>query len=188
MNAVRSVPGGGTAKCSRCGAVLYRDVADGIDRTLVFTVASLILIVIANVYPLLTFKMQGREESNSLIEGSIELEPGSGEARSVFEGLETPPVVSSDAPGRKYILLADLLPRHSSRRSSWKRAGRGPANVRIHASIKAPFDALVRERTRFWNASGIEISTDAAGLKIKTESLQALLAGGIAFETASGAK
>ena len=72
VHAVRRVPGGGVAKCSRCGAVLYRDVIDGIDRTLMLTLASLILFVIANVYPLLTFKIEGREESSTLIEGSID--------------------------------------------------------------------------------------------------------------------
>lgn len=45
VHAVRRVPGGGVAKCSRCGAVLYRDVIDGIDRTLMLTLASLILFV-----------------------------------------------------------------------------------------------------------------------------------------------
>ncbi len=73
VHSVRAVPGGGTAKCVRCGAVLYRDVAHGIDRTLVLTLASLILFVLANVYPLLTFKIQGREQSSTLIEGALEL-------------------------------------------------------------------------------------------------------------------
>ncbi len=57
VHAIRVVPSGGTANCSRCGAVLYRDVPDSIDRTLVLTFTSLILFVIANVYPLLTFKI-----------------------------------------------------------------------------------------------------------------------------------
>src|SRR5262249_53383597 len=39
--------------------------------------------------------------------------------------------------------------------------------------------------TRFWNASGIDVSAGASGLSVRTESLVALLAGGIAFDTPS---
>ncbi len=135
----------------------------------------------------------------TLVSGAfIELVPGSGEARLTFKGLETPPVVSSDAPGRKYILIADRLGSLSPHSPIYYRGiqageilghelAEDKQSVRIHAFVEAPFDELVRERTRFWNASGIEISTDANGIKIKTESLQALLVGGITFETAGGA-
>ena len=41
---------GAAAKCSRCGAVLYRNPRDGIQRTLVFSLGALILYVLANVY------------------------------------------------------------------------------------------------------------------------------------------
>ena len=37
--------------------------------------------------------------------------------------------------------------------------------------------------TRFWNASGIDVSFGANGLDVRTESLVALLAGGLAFDT-----
>ncbi len=135
----------------------------------------------------------------TLVSGAfIELEPGPGEARLSFKGLETPPVVSADAPGRKFILLADRLGSLGPHSPIYYRGisvgeilgselADDKRSVRIHAFVKAPFDELVRDRTRFWNASGIEISTDAAGFKIKTESLQALLAGGITFETVGGA-
>ncbi len=135
----------------------------------------------------------------TLVSGAfIELVPGSGEARLTFKGLETPPVVSSDAPGRKYILIADRLGSLSPHSPIYYRGiqageilghelAEDKQSVRIHAFVEAPFDELVGEHTRFWNASGIEISTDANGIKIKTESLQALLVGGITFETAGGA-
>src|SRR5262249_54952474 len=42
---------------------------------------------------------------------------------------------------------------------------------------------LVRPSTRFWNASGIEVSTGGAGFKARAESLQAVIVGGIAFDT-----
>jgi paraquat-inducible protein B len=56
-------------------------------------------------------------------------------------------------------------------------------NVLIHAFVKAPFDGLVRSNTRFWSGSGIDLSVGPDGLRLKTESLQALLFGGIAFDT-----
>ena len=54
-------------------------------------------------------------------------------------------------------------------------------SLRVHAFVKAPFHELVRENTRFWNVSGIEVKVSADGMTIKTQSLQALLAGGVAF-------
>ncbi|KPW34926.1 Paraquat-inducible protein B [Pseudomonas amygdali pv. mellea] len=47
--------------------------------------------------------------------------------------------------------------------------------------INAPNDRFVTTDTRFWNASGIGMTVDADGLKIKTESVSTILAGGVAF-------
>jgi len=55
------VPHGGAARCTRCGAVLYKDIPDSIGRTLMLTITGVILFVIANVYPIMTFKLSGRE-------------------------------------------------------------------------------------------------------------------------------
>jgi len=38
--------------------------------------------------------------------------------------------------------------------------------------------------TRFWHASGVDLSLSAAGLKLQTESMLSIIVGGIAFETA----
>jgi len=45
---------------------------------------------------------------------------------------------------------------------------------------------LVSSRSRFWNASGVDVSGGLDGIQLRTESLMALLAGGIAFSTAEG--
>jgi paraquat-inducible protein A len=42
---------GDAANCSRCGAVLYRQKANSLERTLGLMVAALVLWVVANVYP-----------------------------------------------------------------------------------------------------------------------------------------
>jgi paraquat-inducible protein B len=48
--------------------------------------------------------------------------------------------------------------------------------------VNAPYDKYVTTETRFWSVSGVEISLNADGLRVRTESVAALLAGGIAFD------
>ena len=69
----RSLPPGGTAKCIRCGAVLYRRKRNSLDRVLALTAAGLILFIIANVYPFLTFRLEAQIQETNLITGVIEL-------------------------------------------------------------------------------------------------------------------
>ena len=64
---------GSTAKCARCGAVLAKAKQSSIERTLVLNLAGLVLFVLANVYPFMTFKIQGREQVNTLFSGVWEL-------------------------------------------------------------------------------------------------------------------
>jgi len=42
---------------------------------------------------------------------------------------------------------------------------------------------MVRGNTRFWNVSGLDVTMNADGLNIHTESIESLMFGGIAFET-----
>ncbi len=53
----------------------------------------------------------------------------------------------------------------------------------VDVFVAAPHDQLVRANSRFWNASGVEVSLGADGVNVSIKSLQALLAGGIAFDT-----
>jgi paraquat-inducible protein B len=54
-------------------------------------------------------------------------------------------------------------------------------NVKIF--LQAPYDQFVTTDTRFWQASGVDMSLSASGLRVRTESLLSILIGGIAFET-----
>ncbi len=47
--------------------------------------------------------------------------------------------------------------------------------------INAPFDTYVTGATRFWEASGIDMSVGTNGVKLHTESLTSILQGGVAF-------
>ena len=67
------LPPDGTARCVRCGAILYRRKRNSLDRVLALTVAGLILFAIANVYPFLTFRLEAQIQETNLITGVIEL-------------------------------------------------------------------------------------------------------------------
>jgi paraquat-inducible protein B len=113
--------------------------------------------------------------------------------RRNFEGLEVPPIVTSDLPGREFILHADDIGSLSVGSTVFYRhidAGQvvayaldpGGASVTIKVFIYRPYDAFVTPSTRFWQASGIDMSIDSEGVKLRTESLTSILEGGVAFE------
>jgi paraquat-inducible protein B len=132
----------------------------------------------------------------TLVSGAyISVDVGHSEAkRDDFVGLETPPIVTVDLPGREFILHADDLGSLDIGSSVFYRhitAGqvvgytldRGGSGVTIKVFIKGPFDAYVTAATRFWQASGIDMSVNADGVKLRTESLASILEGGVAFGT-----
>jgi paraquat-inducible protein A len=69
----RPLPPDGTARCVRCGAALYRRKRNSLDRVLALTVAGLILFIIANAYPFLTFRLEAQIQQTNLITGVMEL-------------------------------------------------------------------------------------------------------------------
>jgi len=64
---------GVAARCRRCGAVLYRNRRNGIERTLALTLAGVILFLVANSLPFLSFDMNGRVTETTLVTGVVEL-------------------------------------------------------------------------------------------------------------------
>lgn len=128
----------------------------------------------------------------------IDFDPGEGEKQLNFTGLEEPPVIRADVPGTEFILKADQIGSVGPGSPIYFRdvevgqimgfdSSNLSAGVTIRAFVRAPFDAQVYGGTRFWNASGISIETGAQGFKLQLESLQAVLAGGIAFDTPDSA-
>lgn len=57
---------GCAASCRRCGALLYRNATDSIERTLAYTLAAAMLFVIANVFPLFAIELQGSHSQITL--------------------------------------------------------------------------------------------------------------------------
>jgi paraquat-inducible protein A len=68
-----ALPPRGRARCSRCGSLLYRDARGAFDKTLALSLASLVLLLVANLFPFMTFKMGGLVEVNHLASGVGEL-------------------------------------------------------------------------------------------------------------------
>jgi len=52
-------------------------------------------------------------------------------------------------------------------------------SVRYQIHIDSRYATLVRENSRFWNASGISAHFGLGGLDVETESLESILAGGV---------
>ena len=111
-----------------------------------------------------------------------------------FVALETPPVITGSQPGRTFVLKAKTLgslgigsPVYYRRLQAGQvvayNLARDGESVDIKIFVNAPFDKYVSPGTRFWNASGIDVSLGADGLDVHTESLIALLVGGIGFDT-----
>jgi paraquat-inducible protein A len=67
------VPPGGKALCVRCGALLYRNAPDSIDRSLALTVAAAVTFVIANVFPFVTISAAGRFVQTTIFGSIVEM-------------------------------------------------------------------------------------------------------------------
>ena len=73
LHRVEPLPHGAAARCTRCGAVLYRQKRDSLDRALALTMAGLIVFILANAFPLLAFKLEGQVKHATLITGVRDL-------------------------------------------------------------------------------------------------------------------
>lgn len=73
---VQSVPGlsrGETARCLRCGSLLFRHKPDSIDRTLAWTLAGVVLFLVSISFPFLGMKSGGIERHTALLTGINEI-------------------------------------------------------------------------------------------------------------------
>lgn len=73
LQKIPALPEKASACCVRCGAVLYRQKPDSINRTLAWTFTALIFFVLANSYPFLAMKSGGFVQETELITGIIQL-------------------------------------------------------------------------------------------------------------------
>jgi paraquat-inducible protein B len=125
----------------------------------------------------------------------IAMDPGKpGKTIRSYKGLETPPIVTTDLPGRHFMLKAQRLGSLDIGKPVYFRqiqVGQVVAYemqkdgqaIDIKIFIHSPHHESVRKNTRFWNAGGLDVSVDATGIKVNTESFVTIMIGGIAFET-----
>ena len=117
-----------------------------------------------------------------------------GKSTRHFKGLPEPPVITTDEPGTRFRLRSSTLGslnlgspvyyRHIQvgQVVNYELDEDGEA-VTIDIFVTKPHDRLVFVNTRFWNASGIDLSLTADGVNLDTESLISVLLGGVAFDT-----
>lgn len=60
---------------------------------------------------------------------------------------------------------------------------RDKKNILININIDKPYENLINGSSRFWNISGISVKGDFSGIDIRTDSLESIICGGIAFST-----
>jgi paraquat-inducible protein B len=126
-----------------------------------------------------------------IIGPEINVLPGKGKEQSEFVGLEKAPVALEEK-GLRIILVTGRL---GSLRPGSPIYYRGievgavsesqlspnAAAVQIHAFIKHRYTKLVRNGSKFWNLSGMDVNFSLfRGLEINMESLKSLAFGGIA--------
>ncbi len=111
-----------------------------------------------------------------------------------FEGLPAPPPLDNTTPGLHITLESDTL--SSLQRGSniytknlqigyledYSLQENGKIQLKVY--IEARFAHLIRTGTRFWNASGLNLTGDVqSGLTVNVESLASLIYGGITCAT-----
>jgi paraquat-inducible protein B len=112
-----------------------------------------------------------------------------------FRGLESPPVDIENRPGKEYVLHARdagslqvgspvLFHRVKAGEVIAYRINPDGRDVTLRIFVDAPYDQFVTTAVRFWHASGVDLTLDASGLKFQTQSVAAILEGGLAFEAA----
>jgi paraquat-inducible protein B len=136
----------------------------------------------------------------TLVSGNyVAISPGEGEPVRKFKALAQEPPLSDAQPGLHLTIKADRL--GSLNRGSpvfYKQIKVGQiksyvlsedqSTVELKVFIEPTYAKLVRKHTRFWNASGISIDANLSGVKVRSESLASIVAGGIAFATPENRK
>ncbi|WP_372870206.1 MlaD family protein [Shewanella sp.] len=125
----------------------------------------------------------------------IAVQPGQGDSATRFEALrEAPPL----APGNEGILVelttdklgsldvgSTLYFRQIPVGNVVSYRLEGNQRIVVGAFIQQQYAHLVKKDSRFWNVSGLSIDASLQGIKVESESLASLLAGGISFSTSN---
>jgi paraquat-inducible protein B len=109
-----------------------------------------------------------------------------------FVGLEKPPGFTHDQHGTTFHLIAQDAGSLAVRSPVYLRRQQVGSiaelalsadgkTVEMEVFIDSPYDHDVTDKAVFWNTSGLDVTLDASGLRLDTQSLATVVAGGIAF-------
>jgi paraquat-inducible protein B len=114
--------------------------------------------------------------------------------RRDFVGLDDPPPIQRGRAGREYLLRSAvagslgggspvLYRQLKVGEVTGARLAEDGQSITTSIFIDEPYTRYVTANSRFWNASGLDMKVDASGVDIETQSLAAILIGGVAFDT-----
>ncbi len=142
------------------------------------------------------FSLSGVKHLDTVISGPyIAINPGQGSQCAELDALDGPPPIEEVREGLNIILETPRLGSLKQGSPVYYRQVRigsvigsklSPTarEVWVYVNIRTPYDVLVRNNTRFWNVSGIRVDAGIfSGVEIDTESLESIIAGGIAMAT-----
>lgn len=134
----------------------------------------------------------------SIISGpTIQIAPADGKTQKHFVGLKEEPVLPQMVPGRHFVLSAQdkgNVQRGSKVYFTGEEVGvvelvqlQTDGHFEIGVFVRQPYDSLVHVDSRFWNAGGVELSTQN-GPHVQIQSVLALVQGAVAFDNPPGVK
>jgi paraquat-inducible protein B len=138
---------------------------------------------------------EGISGLSTIVSGSyIEMYPGDGEPERSFAGLDEPPAIIPDTPGRSFTLKAnDLGSLIAGSQIAYRGIPVGEVEgfaldrehhqIQVYAFIRSPYESLVHPETRFWNSGGVDVSVGVQGVRFRASTWQQLVEGGVSFDT-----
>ena len=145
-----------------------------------------------------TIGIGGISGLETLVSGSyIGVISGTGSAKKEFVAVGQPPMATTRIPGLQLKLRSSgLASLEVGSPIAFRQIQVGEvtgyelredrSGVDLTAVVYKRHAHLVRMESKFWNASGIDVTLGAAGIQVKTQSLAAMLLGGISFLTPKG--
>ncbi|TMM45650.1 PqiB family protein [Colwellia ponticola] len=140
-----------------------------------------------------SLSLSGASDTQALFKGAyITFNQGKGETKTHFNLFRQPPEKLASAAGLQLTLTTD----HANVATpgsaiSYRgitigqvdnvRLDKADDNISVSITIDEEHQDLVKSTTRFYNASGVSISGGLSDFVVKTESLDAILRGGISF-------
>jgi paraquat-inducible protein B len=136
----------------------------------------------------------GVEGLDTLFSGNyIAIQPGDGRSATEFEAEREAPAI---LPGIEGVMVKLTSPRLGSIDVGspvfFRQAPVGSVvsyrldgnkQIIISAFVQEQYGHLVNKDSHFWNVSGFKIDASLAGIKVSTESIASILAGGISFDS-----